>query len=156
MGFITRRIVPRKVRRLAHPVRASKRAVVPKPVRRALGTAQKVAHPVRTLGYSAEKAVFGPHSKTRRARTPASSYGNCGVHHRSRETAAKCRNCRRLGYSPAGGTSLGPGILWLAVLIVLGAFFASGPVGVTLGVLIIVLGFLWLILPRRKGPPYSG
>jgi hypothetical protein len=44
----------------------------------------------------------------------------------------------------------------LAVLIVLGAFFASGPVGVTFGVLIIGLGLLWLILPRRKGPPNSG
>ncbi|ABK02412.1 hypothetical protein Arth_1017 [Arthrobacter sp. FB24] len=156
MGFITRRIVPRKVRRLAHPVRAAKRAVVPKPVRRALGTTRNVTHPVSALGYSAERAVFGPHSKSQRARTPASSYGICGVRHRSMATAAKCRKCRRVGYSPAGGTSPGKGILWLVVLIVLGAIFASGPVGVTFGAMIIASGLLWLVLPRRKGPPHSG
>lgn len=63
MGFITRRLVPRKVRRAAHPIRTAKRAVykatIPRSVRRAVGTAHKVAHPISTAGYAAEKAIFG-------------------------------------------------------------------------------------------------
>jgi hypothetical protein len=34
MGFITRALVPRKVRRVMHPVRTAKSAVTPKPVKR--------------------------------------------------------------------------------------------------------------------------
>ena len=58
MGFLSRTFVPRKVRRAAHPVRtakqATKRAVIPKPVRKSISSAKKVAHPVGTVQMKVE------------------------------------------------------------------------------------------------------
>jgi hypothetical protein len=50
MGFLSRLFIPRKVRRVLHPVRSAKRAVrkavVPKSVRRATYAAKQIANPV--------------------------------------------------------------------------------------------------------------
>lgn len=88
MGFFTRRLIPRKVRRLAHPVRAVKRAVTPKPVKKALRAVSTVRNPVRSAGYAVERAVF---SKPKPAPKPTYRHGYCPTAHRSYDAMRKCR-----------------------------------------------------------------
>lgn len=57
MGFLTRALIPSKVRRVAHPVRAVKRTVIPRPIRQAQGIARSVANPVSTVGFAVENAA---------------------------------------------------------------------------------------------------
>lgn len=57
MGFITRAVIPSKVRRVAHPVRAVKRTVVPRPVRQAQSIARSVTNPVSALGFAVENSA---------------------------------------------------------------------------------------------------
>ncbi|WP_081998630.1 hypothetical protein [Sinomonas humi] len=95
MGFLTRLFIPRKVRRLVHPVRGVKRsvkkAVVPKPVRNAMWTAHKVAHPVDSAAYALERSL---RTKARTAKSPVYMHTGCSVRHRSPEARTKCRNGR--------------------------------------------------------------
>lgn len=95
MGFLTWLLVPRKVRRVVHPVRAVKRsvkkAVVPKPVRNAIWTAHKVAHPVESAAYALERSL---RTKSRTTKAPVYMHPRCNVRHRSPEARAKCRNGR--------------------------------------------------------------
>ena len=51
MGMLTRMLIPRSVRRAAHPARAVKRAVTPRPVKRA----RRAMHPVSNAKYSVER-----------------------------------------------------------------------------------------------------
>ena len=98
MGFFTRRLVPRKVRRLVHPVRAVRRKVTPKPIKRISRATGVVRNPVSTGLYAAERAVF---SSPKRSRKPAKSrttvpalvyrHGSCSVKHRTPEAAGRCR-----------------------------------------------------------------
>ena len=88
MGFFSRLLVPRSVRRAMHPGRAVKRAVTPKVVKKA----RRAVHPVDNAVYSVQRSVAasirsGPKPKARVYR-----HGNCPVKHRSPEAAAKCRN----------------------------------------------------------------
>ncbi|HEX9089713.1 MAG TPA: hypothetical protein VF867_19635 [Arthrobacter sp.] len=87
MGFFTRRLIPRKVRRLVHPVRAVKRAVTPKPIKKALRAVSTVRSPVRAAGYAAERAVF----TKRKAPAPVYRHGMCPTKHRSWDAAQRCR-----------------------------------------------------------------
>lgn len=89
MGFFTRRLIPRKVRRLAHPVRAVKRAVTPKPVKKALRAVSAVRNPLSSAAYAVERSVFT--KKKRRSPAPVYRHGKCTIKHRSKETALKCR-----------------------------------------------------------------
>jgi hypothetical protein len=84
MGFFTRMLVPRGVRRAAHPVRSVKRAVTPKVVKRA----RRALSPVDNAAYSVERKL---NTKPRR-RTRATTYThpNCTVKHRTYEAAEKC------------------------------------------------------------------
>jgi hypothetical protein len=91
MGFLSRLLVPRGVRRAAHPVRAVKRAATPKAVKQA----RRALHPVDNLMYGAERQVITSlrSGRTRqRSRAAVFRHGNCPVAHRSAEAAAKCRN----------------------------------------------------------------
>lgn len=55
MGFLSRTLVPRSVRRAAHPIRTTKsavrRAIVPKPVRKAMYVKGQLTHPLSSLSY---------------------------------------------------------------------------------------------------------
>jgi hypothetical protein len=84
MGFFTRMLVPRGVRRAVHPVRGVKRAVTPKVVKRA----RRVLSPVDNAVYSVERKL---NTKPRR-RTRATGYTHpdCSVKHRTYEAAEKC------------------------------------------------------------------
>ena len=92
MGFLSRLLVPRSVRRAIHPVGTVRRAATPKAVKKA----QRALHPVDNIVYGAERQVITslrPGRKRRRqGRARAYRHGNCPVAHRSPETAAKCRN----------------------------------------------------------------
>jgi hypothetical protein len=85
MGFISRLLVPRGVRRATHPVRTVKRAATPKSIKRA----RRSLHPVGNAGYSVSRKL---NTKPRR-RSSARVYrhGTCPVKHRTPEAAAKCR-----------------------------------------------------------------
>ena len=86
MGFLTRLLIPRKVRRIAHPGRAVKRAVTPKAVRRV----RRLGHPVSNAGYAVERSLKT--KRRRKAKGQVYRHGMCPVQHRSAAAAAKCRN----------------------------------------------------------------
>lgn len=53
MGFVSRMLVPRGVRRAAHPVRTAKRAVTPKTVKQM----QRAAHPLDNAVYGVQRSL---------------------------------------------------------------------------------------------------
>lgn len=88
MGFLSRLLVPRSVRRAMHPGRAVKRAVTPKAVKRA----SRALHPIDNAIYSVERSAATAIRSGRKHKAPVFRHGNCPVRHRSAEAAAKCRN----------------------------------------------------------------
>ncbi|GEM_PF-4793757 len=92
MGFLSRLLVPRSVRRAVHPVRTVKRAVTP----RAVKQARRALHPVDNIVYGAERQVITSLRSGRKrrwqGRAPVFRHGSCPVAHRTPEAAAKCRN----------------------------------------------------------------
>jgi len=85
MGFLTRMLVPRSVRRAVHPARTVRRAVTPKTVKK-IGRA---AHPLSNVVYGVERSL----NTKPRSRTPKPVYhhGVCTISHRSQEAAQRCR-----------------------------------------------------------------
>lgn len=86
VGFITRALIPRSVRRAVHPVRAVRRAVTPRPVKRAM----RALHPI-------DNAIYGVTRKLNtRHRSSSSSqkfeHSGCDIQHRSAEALNNCRN----------------------------------------------------------------
>lgn len=100
MGFISRRVVPRSVRRAANPVGSAKRvvrnAVVPKPVRDATYLAHELANPVSSAAYHlVEKPIVSElRGGAKGSGEPKTVYrhGDCPVKHRTPEAAQRCRN----------------------------------------------------------------
>ena len=96
MGFLSRLLVPRGVRRAVHPVRAVKRAATPKVVKKA----SRVMHPLDNAVYGVERSVATSlrsgrkqsAEARRKGRGPVYRHGSCPVAHRTPEAAAKCRN----------------------------------------------------------------
>jgi hypothetical protein len=90
MGFLSRLLVPRGVRRAMHPVRSAKRAMTPKSVKRV----RRAMNPVGALTYAVERdvatAIRG--RKRRSGRASAYMHGNCPVRHRTVGAAQRCRN----------------------------------------------------------------
>ncbi len=101
MGFLSRLFLPRKLRRVLHPVRSAKRsvrkAVVPKAVRRATYAASQLANPLGAVKYHAVERPLTTalRSGLRNPPVPSGSvfrHGNCTVKHPNREAASRCRN----------------------------------------------------------------
>jgi len=91
MGFFSRLLIPRSVRRAAHPGRAVKRAVTPKAVKKA----RRALHPIDNAVYGVERSVatsIRSGGKRRKGKAPVYRHGNCAVSHRTPEAAARCRN----------------------------------------------------------------
>jgi hypothetical protein len=86
MGFLSRMLVPRKVRRAAHPIRSAKRAATPKAVKQV----RRALHPVDNAVYGVTRSLNT--KPRRRSQAPAFTHGSCPVRHRTREAAMKCRN----------------------------------------------------------------
>jgi len=55
MGMLKRMLIPRSVRRVTHPVRTTRRAITPKPIRKAQYTIRTVKHPGRHIVYKITK-----------------------------------------------------------------------------------------------------
>lgn len=116
MGFLTRLLIPRPVRRAAHPVRTAKRAVrravVPKPIRQVTYGASQLRNPIRAAGYHGIErplttALRGGARKRSRTSAPVYQHDNCPVKHRSIETAQRCTQGAELP-TPALPTAEGP------------------------------------------------
>lgn len=88
VGFFSRLLVPRSVRRAMHPGRAVKRAVTPKAVKRV----RRAMHPIDNAVYSVQRSAATTIRSGRKRKTRIYYHGNCPVNHRSPEAAAKCRN----------------------------------------------------------------
>lgn len=88
MGFFSRLLVPRSVRRAVHPGRAVRRAVTPKPVKKA----RRALHPIDDAAYSMQRSVATGIRSGRNRKARVWRHGNCPVNHRSPEAAASCRN----------------------------------------------------------------
>lgn len=88
MGFFSRLLVPRGVRRAMHPGRAVKRAVTPKVVKKA----RRAVHPIDNALYSTQRSVATSIRSGRKRKARVYRHGNCPVNHRSPEAAARCRN----------------------------------------------------------------
>ena len=94
MGFLSRLLVPRSVRRAAHPVHTVKRAATPKIVKKT----RRAMHPLDNAVYGVERSAAtslrsGRKRRGRRkGRAPVYRHGSCPVAHRTPEAAAKCRN----------------------------------------------------------------
>jgi hypothetical protein len=86
VGLLTRLLIPRKVRRVVHPVRTVKRAATPKSVKRA----RRAMHPVSNADYAVTRSLNTKKSR-RPGRQPVYRHGSCPVKHRSPETVAKCK-----------------------------------------------------------------
>jgi hypothetical protein len=84
MGMLSRMLIPRKVRRAAHPVRTVKRAATPKSIKKA----QRSLHPVSNVKYGVERKI----NTKPRPKAQVFHHGTCPVNHRSAAAAAKCRN----------------------------------------------------------------
>ena len=64
MGFLTRALVPRSVRRATHPVRTVRRAATPRSVKQA----GRVLHPVSNAAYSIERSLNNkPRKRTKKS-----------------------------------------------------------------------------------------
>lgn len=83
MGFLTRLLIPRSVRRAAHPTRAVKSALTPKSVKQA----RRALHPVGNAAYAVARSL----NTKKPQRKPFYRHGTCTMSHRSPEAAAKCR-----------------------------------------------------------------
>jgi len=84
VGFLSRLLVPRGVRRAMHPARTVKRAITPKAVKKA----RRAMHPVSNATYAFERSLA---TKQRsRSLAPVYRHGSCPVKHRSQGAADRC------------------------------------------------------------------
>ncbi len=88
MGFFSRLLVQRSVRRAVHPGRAVMRAVTPKPIKKA----RRALHPIDNAVYTMQRSVATSIRSGRKRKARVWRHGNCPINHRSPETAARCRN----------------------------------------------------------------
>lgn len=87
MGFISRRIIPRSVRRAAHPVRAIKRELTPRPIK----NARRALSPIDNAIYGVERKIFTKQRRSSSSNALTYSHEGCDVAHRTPEAAQKCR-----------------------------------------------------------------
>lgn len=71
-----------------HPARTVRRAVTPRPIKRA----RRALNPLSNAKYSLERSIPTGRGKSRRSPAPVYTHGNCPVQHRTPQAAAKCRN----------------------------------------------------------------
>jgi hypothetical protein len=87
VGFLTRLLIPRKARRVAHPGRAVKRAVTPKAVKRA----RRAIHPVSNAKYAVERSVATSVRSGSKREAGVFRHGGCSIKHRTPGAAQRCR-----------------------------------------------------------------
>jgi hypothetical protein len=87
VGFFSRLFIPRSVRRAVHPGRAVKRAITPKPIKKA----RRAMHPIDNAVYSAQRSVATSIRSGRKRKARVYRHGTCTINHRSQETMLQCR-----------------------------------------------------------------
>jgi hypothetical protein len=90
VGFFSRLLIPRSLRRAVHPGRAVKRALTPKTVKRA----RRAMSPTDNMKYGVERSIATSlqSGRKRTGRAPVYRHGSCPVNQRTQEAAARCRN----------------------------------------------------------------
>lgn len=90
VGFFSRLLVPRGVRRAVHPGRAVKRVMTPTVIKKS----RRALHPAGNVEHTVERTVTTTlrSGRKRRKTTKVWRHGTCPVKHRSAEAAARCRN----------------------------------------------------------------
>lgn len=90
VGFFSRLLVPRGVRRAVHPGRAVKRVMTPTVIKKS----RRALHPAGNVVCTVERTVTTTlrSGRKRRKTTKVWRHGTCPVKHRSAEAAARCRN----------------------------------------------------------------
>lgn len=91
MGFLSRLLVPRGVRRAMHPVRTARSAVTPRSVKKV----RRALSPVDSAKYGIERSVVTSlRSGSRKSARGSAIYqhGSCPTRHRTAEAAARCKN----------------------------------------------------------------
>lgn len=88
MGFFSRLLIPRSVRRAVHPGRAVKRAITPKPIKKA----RRALHPIDNAVYSMQRSVATSIRSGQKRKAQVWHHENCPINHRTPEAAARCRN----------------------------------------------------------------
>lgn len=86
MGFISRAIIPRSVRRAAHPVRAIKRELTPRPIKQA----RRVLHPIDNAIYGVTRKINTRHRST--SNSQSFEHSGCNIRHRSVNAFNNCKN----------------------------------------------------------------
>ena len=86
VGFITRALIPRSVRRAVHPVRAVRRAVTPRPVKRAM----RALHPIDNAIYGVTRKLNTHHRSSTQSQT--FEHSGCDIKHRSVDAFNNCKN----------------------------------------------------------------
>ena len=98
MGFLSRRLIPREIRRAVHPVRALKRELTPRAVKSVL----RAAHPIDNALYGIERKIFTKkQSGSTASQKLTYSHSGCDVAHRTPEAAQNCRRGNDFDESPS-------------------------------------------------------
>ena len=86
-AFLSRLLVPRGVRRAAHPIRTVKNAATPKTIKKA----RRAINPISNAAYSFERSLTTT-PRSMKSTGQVFRHGTCQVKHRSWDAASKCRN----------------------------------------------------------------
>lgn len=86
--MLSRMFVPRGVRRAMHPVRTTKNALTPKPIKKA----RRAMHPIDNAVYSMQRPIVTAARSGIKRKGKAYRHGSCPVNHRTPAAAARCRN----------------------------------------------------------------
>ena len=86
MGFISRAIIPRSVRRAVHPVRAIKRELTPRPIKQA----RRALHPINNAIYGVTRQINTRHRSSSNSQT--FEHSGCDIKHRSVDAFNNCKN----------------------------------------------------------------
>jgi len=65
MGFLTRALMPHRVRRAMHPLRTLKWGATPRVAKRGYGLAHPAHHVANKAAYKVNRGLYGPHKRRR-------------------------------------------------------------------------------------------
>jgi len=95
MGFLSRRLIPRGIRRVAHPVRAIRRELTPRPIKQI----RRATSPVSNAIYGVERKIFTKRKNSNSGTSkPIHTHDGCSIEHRTSDAAQKCRKGSNQNY----------------------------------------------------------
>jgi hypothetical protein len=122
VGVLSRLLVPRSVRRAAHPVRTARRAVTPKPIKKIKRSIYVATNPLGALEGAAENAVVGAlRSKPRRGSKHRASSGSSSrakpSKYETRTSTERAVHVQKPGRSPSARPSTSRIVFgWITIL----------------------------------------